>query len=307
MNELLLAAGSKAEPSAAIQGIVQNLGQIPGLPVNTLSYQSDNYDGKIYFGQGGRDASNSNNYQVWELNVLTRTCRRVGVDSFSSYAGGGGRTVKVTGDGSRLMLGGGYQNSPAKVNIMNIATGSILGYSGGVLTDSFAAGGWQNRLAFIGGYNLKAVYDFDFDTKVQTTWSGQLGTNATKGYWVLEQDNKLYLAVRGVSGGQVLDLSARTIATYNTLFNLQSWSDPVQDDKGYWWFVQGTETGLVRKICQYDLAANKVLQTLTLTGDLPVSTAYTGKDLKMCWHKGAIYFFRNDVNTAEGLSLYRII
>lgn len=310
MLELLLnSTAATAPPSGIITGVVQNLGRIPGLPINTLSYRSDNRNGKIYFGQGGRDRSNTDNYKVYELDVLTKVVRVVGTDTFSSLAGGGGRYINITDDGLNLMLAGGSQTAPASAVLMNIASGAIVkkGVGGPLSNLGGASGGWGNRIVCIGGYNTRTILDYDFDTDTSTAWPGRLSSDTTTGYWSMQVGSKVYLKVRGGSTGFVVDLADRTVANYSPLLSTQAWSDPVRDDNGYWWFVIGPQTGTFTRICKYDLVTNTVLETITLTGDRPTNASFTGKDLHMCWHKGAIYLFHSDIDGGEGLNLYRII
>lgn len=308
VNELLLAT-SKAlvPPGAVIQGISQRVGTITGMQTRTQSSRYAAKNGKVYFGAGGRNSGATYSGDVQVLDVDTLTATVLGQDSAS---GDTDRQIEINSDASGLfLLAGNNASSGVSTRKLNPLTGAYMsgGYGQGVFSTGHAHGILGNKCYIIGVGGGVPIYRIDFDagttTKLtamlpQTAGNGWLWSSATVGSIV-------YMWSIGTGLMYMFNMATETLTSGTALPN-QVWAEGVPDGQGNIYMFIGSQTSLVTKLIKYNTATD-TKTTITITGEKPVTAAYTTYGMMPFWYNGAIYYFRCGLNTAEGTSLYRII
>lgn len=307
MIELMMTAVGKAGFDGKLTGAVTRSAVLSGDFVAATTPHYILVGNRLFYSVGGKLPDGTNNQNIWVLNLDTFENKVFAQDPVvgSSY-----RCLAASADHSRLFIYGGAASGGTLDVILDANTGAqlITPRAGATLMNGTLQiqASLGNKVFRIGGLNDLTVVEMDMDTGVTFTWTAKLrAVGNAKGFWAYQVGDQLYGSPRGDSVGFTIDLTKRTIGYVNRGSLGGAWSDPAPDSLGGWSLSQGNETEKFTTLQR--IAMNGQRASVTLKGAVPTEAAYSGKDIKFFWYKDALYFFRSDLNTSEGKTLFRIV
>lgn len=309
MNEFLLGAGKPTlpGPTGDITGTVQRMGQMTGLVNVYLSRSYGLKDGEVWFGIGGRRTSASGpvNGQMQALDLETLAVTATASDALS---GPQDRQVDFSEDGSLLyMYGGNYNNTQTILTAAQTVapyTRTVGSWGTGRNALNFGHGRRGSNVYLLASDNTTFCYRLSFTDLSTTQLTGRAPDASAKGWSCCTVGDIIYMVARTSGSMRAFNMSTETWAI-KTATGRQVWSDGAYDNQGNIYWLAGSDTGFGFYVIKYNIATDTAT-SIALKGQTPAA-AYTGEYLYLVWYKNALYFFRANQATADGLQLYRII
>lgn len=302
-----IGAGGVPQPTGDIQGIVQNMGVITGLPTTSSgAVECVARDNKVYFGYGSTSSA------IYVLDLLTNTVSQPFNDFTNTITG---RLATLDSSGQYFTLLAGSPSGNPSVKMQDVLNNTLVRNTGsaGINFVTEAGHGVYNFNNYVvGAYSnvstIRKIYIPTSGTVTTTTLSPTVAASSA-GYSSCIVGNNLYTKAKNGSQLYKFDMVNETLTSLPTS-NFPSYCNGVYDGTRYIYFIQGTNSAAMVGVRRFDTIANtwdSGYAVKNLVGAKPTTASYNTYTLRLGWYNNAIYFFRSDLSTTEGKTLYRII
>lgn len=310
MLDMMTATGKfLPPPSGIITGEFQEMGTIANLPYNDRSENSVMYKDTALFCVSG-NVNGTSNSDIWQLDFDTRVASKF---KWADSAGGvSNRKISVGNDGNDVFLYGGAVSGSVSA-FRRVEDGTINGsWGAGLRSDNSGHGVWGDDVWTLGGANSPWCGKTTIP-RVGATVTGStvrlLNTYHTSGFVSVQANNFVYVYGRATGSFERVNIATGETATTLVSAGAQCHTHGVWDGGDNLYFITGGDlpTQRIGAIKKFTISTG-TFTTIPVSGDFnKLPTAYPGLGLYAQWYKGAIYFWRCDMNTADGKKLWRIV